>query len=474
MEPFWLGYAWDWQTGRAGKPVVYADNRHVTMKGPTRSGKGTSIEIPNLLWGGDYRLMRLAGLRVPSGRYRCDTVINIDPKLQNCAVTMKWRARFSTVWVLNPRGILNIPSIGLNFLLPLLKHANSPRLFDMARNLADVLVVVGKAESQPHFAESARALLIWLIMWEVIDAARRGRVPSLAHVRDLLVEPVETATDADGNEYEIKGLRATAGRAVASGDPRIMGLAGRFLRNTKEIDGIVSTADTQTRWLASESMRADVSVAEGADFSRLTREPITCYVGMPAHELDSPWLKLVVVTALNTIYEQGGSGGHGVRIMLSEYAALASAGELSAITACLGQGAGYGIQLAPIVLQDINQLRSIHGRDGSETFLGMSGATFAFAPNDPETAEWMSRRSGDRRYAGLSASDDPAGATDARMSYGEKRERLIPPDAMYGIPPFHGLVWFAGRAAPQPVFAPPYWEIPELRGRYAPDPYHRR
>ena len=115
MEPFWLGYAWDWQTGRAGKPVVYADNRHVTMNGPTRSGKGTSIEIPNLLWGGDYRLMRLAGLRVPSGRYRCDTVINIDPKLQNCAVTMKWRARFSTVWVLNPRGILSIPSIGSQF-----------------------------------------------------------------------------------------------------------------------------------------------------------------------------------------------------------------------------------------------------------------------------------------------------------------------------------------------------------------------
>lgn len=102
----------------------------------------------------------------------------------------------------------------------------------------------------------------------------------------------------------------------------------------------------------------------------------------------------------------------------------------------------------------------------------MSGATFAFTPNDGETAEWMSKRSGDRRYAGLSASDDPNGA-EARMSFQEKRERLIPPDAMYGIPSFHGLVWFAGRAAPQPVYAPPYWEIPELRGRYSRDPYHQ-
>ena len=67
-KPFWLGRAWDWNADRAGKPVVDADNRHVTLFGPTRSDKGASIEIPDLLWGGDYRLMRLAGLRVPSGR----------------------------------------------------------------------------------------------------------------------------------------------------------------------------------------------------------------------------------------------------------------------------------------------------------------------------------------------------------------------------------------------------------------------
>ena len=105
----------------------------------------------------------------------------------------------------------------------------------------------------------------------------------------------------------------------------------------------------------------------------------------------------------------------------------------------------------------------------------MSGATFAFAPNDGQTAEWMSARSGDRRYPGLSASDDPNGADGARMSYGEKRERLIPPDAMYSIPEFHGLVFFAGQSAAQPVYAPPYWDRadnPDLAGRYDPDPYH--
>ena len=83
------------------------------------------------------------------------------------------------------------------------------------------------------------------------------------------------------------------------------------------------------------------------------------------------------------------------------------------------------------------------------------------------------KRPGRRATAPIARFPLPHGIDGARLSYCEKKDRLIPPDAMYGIPPFHGLVWFAGQAAPQPVYAPPYWEIPELRGRYSPDPYHQ-
>src|ERR1700760_98278 len=99
MRGMWFGYEWDWRSGRTGKPVIYDSNRHVTLFGPTRSGKGVSVEIPTLLMHG--------GARRP---IRCDSVLSIDPKLQNCAVTMRWRRRLGPVWVLNPRGILNIPS----------------------------------------------------------------------------------------------------------------------------------------------------------------------------------------------------------------------------------------------------------------------------------------------------------------------------------------------------------------------------
>jgi hypothetical protein len=45
---------------------------------------------------------------------------------------------------------------------------------------------------------------------------------------------------------------------------------------------------------------------------------------------------------------------------------------------------------------------------------------------------------------------------------------------MFDIPEFHGLVWFAGQSAAQPVYAPPYWDAlnSDLVGRYDRDPYH--
>ena len=73
---------------------------------------------------------------------------------------------------------------------------------------------------------------------------------------------------------------------------------------------------------------------------------------------------------------------------------------------CLAQGAGFGVQLCP-VLQDINQLRKIYGKDEAADLSRNQRATFAFTPNDGETAEWMSLRSGEVVEPELTSSDDP-------------------------------------------------------------------
>jgi len=427
---------------RKGRPVVYDLNRHVTVFGPTRSGKGVCLEIPNLL--------RL-GLPEHGGPL---SVISIDPKGQNFAVTHRWRETVGDVLPLNPLDLFGAGSVGFNPLAAL--DPASPHFFQHASAIAEALVRHPE-KGDPFFDISARNLVLALIMWEVKLARTVGRMPLLKHVRAMLTgDLVATATDM-----------------LASGDFQIASLGAQFTEKNRTNAGIVATAASQTQWLLSQPMLDDLA-KDGIDWARLKEKPTTVYVILPAHALEtfSPWLRLVVACAFNALYRHEGGGGLRTMFMLSEFAQL---GKLSMVSAALAQGAGYGIQLAPIVLQDINQLRAIYGKDETNTFLGMSGATFAFAPNDWETAEWMSRRADEVTEPGLSASDDPQ--TGARESWRSERRRVYPPGDLFNVPEFHGLAFFAGQSRAVPVYAPPYWDArdnPDLVGRYDPDPYHAK
>jgi len=297
-------------------------------------------------------------------------------------------------------------------------------------------------------------------------SARPARPPLLDNVRRMLTEA--ELKDEDGRL--LSGLRYHAAQMVAYGGPQIASLAARHIETNRELTSIQSTADTQLRWVLSDAIRAEFA-KDGIDFSRLKSSvtPITIYAILPADYLatqgGSACLRLFITCALNALYRQGGQGGRRTLFLLSEFAAL---GRLESVAGAMAQGRAYQCQLAP-VLQDINQLRSTFGRDLANTFLGMSGATFAFAPNDPETASWMSLRSGEVAELGLSASDDPNTVDGARVNYQERRRRVYAPDDLFNLPKFHGLVWFAGQSRPQPVYLPPYWKTYRTRAR--PNPY---
>src|SRR6202042_1973885 len=101
----------------------------------------------------------------------------------------------------------------------------------------------------------------------------------------------------------------------------------------------------------------------------------------------------------------------------------------------------------------------------------MAGATFCFAANDPETAAWMSLRSGNAPKPRASFSQSPQGGVTPNVGIDDAP--LLEPDDMYDIPDFHGLVFFAGESKARPVYAPPYWDArgnPDLIGRYDVNP----
>jgi type IV secretion system protein VirD4 len=466
MVAVYCGNKWNPKSGRIGAPLAFDLESNFELIAPPGSGKGASLEIPNLL----------VGLR------KC-SVLSIDPSGQNAAVCAEARRLAGNdVLSLNPMGLHvarypDLESVGCNPMSGI--GWRSVFFYQDCAAISEALIKL-ENDSQVHFPQSARGLITGLVMWEVLKAAREDRAPLLENVRAMLCEP-ETrdpyAPDLTDEEQKAggrlkSGLRFHAACMIASGHWQISDLAGRYVKEgSREIDSIISTARTQTEWLLSEPMRGDLR-KNGVNWSQLAEKPTTVFVIIPAEFLEtqegSVWLRLIIMCALRVLY--GRAGRRKVRdivFMLSEFAAL---GKLKAVEAARSQGRKYGIRLWPVI-QDIHQLRDIYGPHGAESFAGQCQAVFAFAPGEWESAEWMSRRSGEEDVIVESASQS-TGQPGVHRSYSIQRQRVWPPERILDLPPFHGLVWFHGQSKATPVYAAPYWTIPACKRLARPDPYH--
>jgi type IV secretion system protein VirD4 len=440
MDSIALGVRWSPQTGSTAAPESYDLRSHTAMIAPTGSGKGATVEVVNLLLG----LRRMS-------------VLSIDPSGQNAAVCAEARRRMGHETImLNPFNLHvgrypDLRDVGFNPLATL--DPRSPDFIKELMALAESSISV-EGDSQKHFPEAARGLMSWIMgLVRLVDGDRAN----LGTVRDILTGDV----------------RAAAQAAVATGHPRIKSLAYKYTEEiTRELQGVVSTAEVQTKWLLDEPMRISLSRPNTFDFARLKDRRISCFLILPAGTeliLHGVWLKMIVTCALNALYRSGDAGKVPVLLMLSEYAQL---GKVGPIRAAFGQARKYGIRLFP-VLQNWNQLVECEGPNGAWTFMANSGCLIGFNPGiDTETAEFFSKMSDERGVVMANASPDPQAPGGVRGGFGEGRERVWPPGKIRQLPDFHALVWKAGVSQPQPVYCPPYWDIAACRRVARPDPYH--
>ncbi len=455
----YLGRYYDAEKEDAASEIQYGGERHILMFGPNGSGKGTRFLVPNLL----------RGLREQS-------VIVIDPKGELAAITADARrAMGHKVFFLNPFGVLGLKSTPFSPLARL--DPDSPTFIDDASAISEALIQ--EDSKDPHWSQSARGLVTGLIMWEVIEARREKREPVLINTRRMLTEPEEKAVRQDSagqlQRIPVKGLRATAGFACDCGDIGVESLLGRFTREpTDEISSIQSTADTQTRWLLSPPMQ-DALQASEVVFSDLKKERCTVYIILPAERLrtHSVWLRLVIVSALHSLYRPGGLR---TLMLIDEAAAL---GHLGALEDAFGLVRGYRVQIAAI-FQDLAQLKALY-KERWETFVANAGAVFGFAPNDLTTAEWMSKRSGQTTVVVKGISDNSGTSigqqTSASQGKGSNLQQmarpLFLPHELIGLDEGKALLWLANLSKTIPIFAPAYWKIRECQPLSAPNPYYQ-
>jgi type IV secretion system protein VirD4 len=375
----YFGYACDHTEGKppsleARMVLPYVGDRHLVTLGPNGSGKSRRLLLPNLA-------------RLPNW-----SILVVDPKGDLATMTASYRAnRGSKIVMLNPFDVLGLGTHGFNPVAAL--DPKSDDFPDDALGLAEALVRVQGQE--PHWSESAQDLMAALVMYSRLTEPDGG---SLGHVRAQLGKPPTEFRQLVG-EMMVAGVTYDCEELIVK--------SGRFREITpdnKELNSILSTALTQTRWLDSRPVKADL-VRGAYDFARMKEEPTTVYLILPARRLGthSTWLRLMIASVLRPLMIDTRKPKVPVLFMLDEFAQL---GHLPVIENNLAMMRGYGVKLWA-VFQDLSQAHAIY-KERWESFLGNAGVLQSFAPQDVVTADYLSKRSGQ--------------STRAVLSYGLNRE----------------------------------------------------
>jgi type IV secretion system protein VirD4 len=258
---------------------------------------------------------------------------------------------------------------------------------------------------------------------------------------------------------------------IESGLRGLKNKAGQFTDWNEEIQSIASSAKRQTEFLDDDEIADDISRCS-IDFLEMKKRPVTVYLILPPQMMmrHARWLRLLLTSALNACMRERQPNEPRVLFMLDEFAAL---GHLQIIETVWALVRGYGIQIMPI-LQDLNQLKDLY-KDRWETFIGMAGTVFSFGPNDHTTAEWLSRRAGERTEVvkgfNQGTSTGGQGSSNTGVSVQQVKVPLLPPHKLFGMATGQTLIAIAGLSNIVSGYAPGYWEIARCVERAQRNPY---
>jgi type IV secretion system protein VirD4 len=380
--------------------IFYPGEKHVVTVGPPGCGKSTAILVPNLL------------------RSTHQSMVVVDPKGELAAITAQERRRYGRVVILNPFGVMTRqrPDLVSDCYNPLHHLDHSSRRFpDQVARVAEALIKI--EGNDPHWARRARSIVSALIM----HVKREWGVgATLGDVRDLMTDPPRMFIE-------------TVRQMMTSGYGPLKNKAGRFFQSSNEIESVLATAAGQTECLDSIELADDLSRGD-IDFRTLKTETVTVYLILPPEcfQTHAVWLRLVLNDALHALLTVPENNRPPVVFMMDEFAAI---GRLQVVEDVMGLARGYGVQLWP-VFQTLIQAKAIYG-DNWEGFIASAGVLQAFAPQDLFTADYLSKRAGQKTMevesTSRSTSHDGKVSSSVSMSY--KDRRLFLPQELMQMPP---------------------------------------
>lgn len=390
-----------WGAGGKGRLLCF-DATFGSTHGIVFAGSGgyktTSVTVPTALkWGG--------------------SLVVLDPSSEVAPMVGEHRRKAGRrVIVLNPA----TPETGFNA-LDWIGHFGSTKEEDIVAVATWVMTDNPRQASarDDFFRASAMQLLTALIADVCLSGHTEEKDQTLRRVRANLSEP------------EPK-LRERLTRIYDQSDSEfVKENVAPFIAMTPEtFSGVYANAVKETHWLSYPNYAALVS---GKAFSTddLAEGKTDIFIALDLKVLEAhPGLARVIIgSLLNAIYNRDGNISGRTLFLLDEVARL---GYLRVLETARDAGRKYGITLA-MIFQSLGQMREAYGgRDAtSKWFESASWISFA-AINDPDTADYISKRCGDTTVEvdQLSQSTQSSGSSRTRSKQLANRRLILPHEVM--------------------------------------------
>ncbi len=357
---------------------------HVLAFAPTRSGKGVGLVIPTLLaWS--------------------ESAVIYDIKGENWAKTAGFRATSGHVcFKFSP-----VEAHGSCRFNPLAEvRLFTARDVSDAQNIADMIIRSGEdSPMERHWEDSAASLTTGMILHACYSAAAEGRTACLADLAGLFTRPGiefrDTLSEMLGYPHD-PGLQHgwyTAAGHRASTHPVVSEKAQEMLdKESKELSGVLSTAKTALALysdplVARNTASSDFRIDDLVNHAR----PVSLYLVVPPSDKIRlrRLIRLMFTMTVNRLTEQMAFAGsqqkrnrHRLLFLIDEFPSL---NRMEIFADALSYMAGYGLK-AYLITQDIRQIVDAYGQN--ESIVSNCHVRIAFAPNQMETAELLSKMTG--------------------------------------------------------------------------------
>ncbi len=359
---------------------------HILAFAPSRSGKGVGLVIPTLLaWE--------------------ESAVIYDIKGENWAKTAGFRAtaghlcfKFSPVEDGN--------SSRFNPLAELRLH--TPRDVSDAQNVADIIIRSGEHTPQePYWPDAAASITTGMILHVCYAARAQNRTACLADLAAVFNNPeasfritLQSLINYEHDPGGAHGWRMASSQATTTHPVVRLKVREMLNKEQKDFSGVLSTATTALALFTDPLVAANTAASDFRIDDLVNHEtPVSLYIVVPPSDKIRlrPLVRLIFTIIVNRLTEKLDFDGsaqkknaHRLLFLIDEFPSLK---RMALFADALSYMGGFGLK-AYLIAQDICQITEEYGTN--QSIVSNCDIQIAYAPNNLQTAEHLSKRTGVR------------------------------------------------------------------------------